>query len=100
MRIAVIGSFRIPPASLDTFRPLMRTVIEVSRAEPGCLAYAYAEDVLEPGLIRVSETWESRDRLDAHLAAPHMTEWRRERESLGMKDRSLTLYTLREEAAI
>ena len=25
--------------------------------EDGCIDYAYAEDVLEPGLIRVSEVW-------------------------------------------
>ena len=36
----------------------MERMIAASRAEPGCLGYAYAEDILEPGLIRVSEAWQ------------------------------------------
>jgi quinol monooxygenase YgiN len=100
MRVSVLGTFRIPPASLESFRPLMRKVVEASRAEAGCIAYAYAEDVLEPGLIRVSELWESRAQLEAHQAAPHMSEWRLEREKLGMTERNLTVYAMSGEAAL
>ena len=33
----------------------MHKMIASSRDEPGCLHYSYAEDVLEPGLIHVTE---------------------------------------------
>lgn len=94
MPVAVTGSFRVPSENMPAFRPLMRTVIEASRAEPGCLAYSYAEDVLEPGLIRVSELWQSREQLDAHLAAPHMALWRKQREELGMSGREITVFAV------
>ncbi len=35
----------------------MAAMITASRAETGCLGYSYAEDVLDPGLIRVCELW-------------------------------------------
>ena len=54
----------------------MARMIEGSRAEPGCRTYSYAEDVLDPGLIRVTETWDDRAALDAHFASTHIAEWR------------------------
>jgi quinol monooxygenase YgiN len=78
----------------------MARVIAASRAEPGCLAYAYAEDVLEPGLLRVNEAWESRAALAAHFAAPHMQAWQRERAELGMSGREVTAYEVSGEEAL
>lgn len=63
--VVVIGTFRLPVASLAAGREAMARVIAASRAEAGCLEYAYAEDVLEPGLFRVSEAWASRAALAA-----------------------------------
>lgn len=90
--IVVIGQFRLPVANLEVGRAAMARVIAASRAEPGCIAYAYAEDVLEPGLLRVNEAWESREALAAHFAMPHMKQWQRERAELGMTDRAVTAY--------
>lgn len=92
--LAIIGAFRLPPARLAEARPMMARVIEATRAEAGCLGYAYAEDMLDPGLIRVSETWESRAHLADHFAAPHMQRWAEERAGLGLSGRDLTLYTI------
>ena len=90
--IAVIGQFRMPPESMETARPLMRKVMEATRAEAGCTEYNYAEDVLDPGLIRVSEVWDSREQLTAHLAKDHMRVWGEERIALGLSGRAITVY--------
>jgi len=89
--IAVLGTFRFPTEALDRARPLMRTVIETTLTEPGCRAYSYAEDVIEPGLFRVMELWESRGALSAHLRTPHMQAWVEQREALGFSDRRIAL---------
>lgn len=94
MKVIVIGTFRLPPERLTQARPAMEQVISASRAEPGCIAYAYAEDVSELGLFRVSEAWESREALAAHFETPHMIEWRRERDDLGMTDRKMFAYAV------
>jgi quinol monooxygenase YgiN len=90
--IVVVGQFRFPAERMEEARPVMRRVIEATRAEAGCIEYNYGEDVLDPGLIRVSERWESRAHLDAHMATAHMAEWQRERALLGLSDREITVH--------
>lgn len=92
MTVAVIGQFRMPPENMDLARSMMRKVMEATRAEQGCIEYNYAEDVLDPGLIRVSEVWESREQLMAHLKTPHMAVWGEERAALGLSGRAITVY--------
>jgi quinol monooxygenase YgiN len=92
--IAVIGSFRFAPETVEQARPLMRAVVAATLAEPGCRAYSYAEDVAEPGLIRVMELWDSREALAAHFEMPHMREWVEQRNALGFSDRDISLYEL------
>jgi quinol monooxygenase YgiN len=78
----------------------MARAIAASRAEPGCIAYAYAEDVNEPGLFRVNEAWTNREQLTAHFEMPHMKQWQRERAELGMTDRKVTAYRVTGEEAL
>ena len=94
MKVAVIGQFRMPPENMEAARPLMRKVMEATRAEAGCIEYNYAEDVLDPGLIRVSELWESREQLAAHLKTEHMAVWGEERASLGLTGRDIGVYEI------
>lgn len=89
----VVGSFRLPAHRIAEARPAMERVIAASRAEPGCISYAYAQDIGDPELFRVSEEWESRAALDAHFQMPHMSRWREERESLGMSKREIRVIT-------
>ena len=94
--ILVVGAFRLPVDNLAAGRAALVRVIEATRAEAGCLDYAYAEDVGDPGLIRGSEKWESREHLAAHFEAPHMKRWQQERAGLGMSDRDMAAYTVGE----
>ena len=92
MTILVIGTVRLPPENIDRARAAMETMVAASRAEDGCLEYAYSHDLLEPGLVRVTEAWRDRAALTAHFQAPHMAAWRRVFPSLGITDRNLALY--------
>ncbi|MDG2002106.1 MAG: putative quinol monooxygenase [Novosphingobium sp.] len=93
--ILVIGSFRLPVESLATAQPAMERVLAASREELGCLAYSYAEDILDPGLFRVSEAWVNGDVLAAHFETPHMKSWQEEREALGMSERAITMHAVK-----
>lgn len=90
--IVVVGQFRLPSERMEEARPVMRRVMEATRAEQGCIEYNYAEDVLDPGLIRVSEVWESRAQLAAHMQTAHMASWQKERAELGLTGRAITVY--------
>jgi len=96
--IVIEGTVRVPAERIETVRPAMEAMIRASRAEAGCLDYAYSIDLLDPGLVRVTERWESREALAAHFTTPHMAAWRAQFADLGITDRSLRLYEAAPEA--
>ncbi|MEP7210270.1 MAG: putative quinol monooxygenase [Alphaproteobacteria bacterium] len=88
--IIIEGTIRI--ADLNKARPAMEAMIVASRAEMGCIDYAYAIDLLDAGLVRVSERWESREALAAHLGSAHIRTWRGLWVEIGVSDRQLRMY--------
>ena len=92
MSVLIAGTVRVPPQNLERFRPHMEAMLAASRAEDGCLAYSYAVDVLDAGLIRIFEAWRDEAALSAHFATPHMAEWRAAWPQFGVSDRNLSLY--------
>ncbi|MEP3051834.1 MAG: putative quinol monooxygenase [Erythrobacter sp.] len=85
----VVGTFRLPPEMLQDAWAVMQEMIEASLEEEGCVAYSYAQDMLEPGLIRVNETWSDAGALEEHFASEHLEEWRANWDRLGIHDREL-----------
>ncbi|HEY1880259.1 MAG TPA: putative quinol monooxygenase [Caulobacteraceae bacterium] len=94
MKVIVAGTVRVPPGNIAAFRPHMQAMIAASRAEDGCEAYSYAEDVAEAGLIHVFEAWRDRSALDAHFKTAHMANWRAAWPAFAVTDRSLALYEI------
>ena len=88
----VVGQFRLPVERLAEAQGAMARVMVATRAEAGCVQYNYAADLLDPGLIRVSEVWDSRAQLTAHLQTPHMQQWVEERTGLGLSERAIIVY--------
>jgi quinol monooxygenase YgiN len=87
--IIVAGTFRVEPDKMDALRPHAQAVIAATRQEPGCIVYSFAEDLAEPGLIRIYEEWRSRDDLNEHGRAPHMAPWRAALAEFGASGRDL-----------
>jgi quinol monooxygenase YgiN len=94
--LLIIGTIRLPPENLALARPVMAEMLRASRAEDGCLDYSYAEDVIEPGLIHVSELWRDQEALDRHFASPHIARWRAAWPDLGIGERNLKVYEVGE----
>lgn len=98
--LLIVGTVRLPPAALDEARPHMRQLVEASRAEDGCAEYRYAEDILNPGLIHVTERWRDQAALDHHFATAHLAAWRAAAADLGLFERDLSLYEVGEPRTI
>ena len=47
--ILIAGTIRIPAENVAARASAARRMIEATRAEDGCVKYAFAEDVLDPG---------------------------------------------------
>ncbi len=88
--IVIEGTIRV--ADIALARPHMNAMISASRTEPGCIDYAYAIDLIDPTLVRVSERWQSRQALAAHFESEHIKAWRAACSDIGVSDRSLRLY--------
>lgn len=97
--LLVVGTIRLPADKLAEAKPALRRMIKASRAEPACLEYCYAEDVVEAGLIRVMEKWRTLAGLEQHFASAHLAAWRAAWPALGITDRNLVRYDIDEPIA-
>jgi quinol monooxygenase YgiN len=97
LTVLIAGTFRVPTHALPDFKAHMATMLAASRAEDGCLIYSYAEDVAEPGLIRVFEAWRDQAALDAHGRTPHLATWRAAGAAAGVSERKLSVYEVASE---
>ena len=98
--ILIMGTVRIDPARIETARPAMAAMVAASNAEDGCETYAYSQDLLDPGLIHITERWRDREALAAHFSSAHMATWRGAIPGLGISDRNLRRYESDEGEAI
>lgn len=95
--IVLSVSLRVPPAELDALRPHIDVLVAASRAEPGCQVYTYAEDMQDPGLLRVFEVYDDDAALEAHRRYPHFKAWRQMTDHFARVERRLYDAVLRPE---
>lgn len=98
--IVVTGHFSVHPEVIERLRPAMRAVLLANRQEDGCLHFAYGDDILEPGTIRVIEHWRDWSALDAHGKSAHVAAWRAELARVGLLSRTVIAYEAGEQRAI
>jgi quinol monooxygenase YgiN len=87
--IIVAGTIRIPVDKIEDLRPTAEATLLATRKEKGCIVYSYAFDVLDKGLLRIYEEWESLANLQDHMKQPHMGPWRAKLAEAGASDRSI-----------
>ncbi len=75
--IIVQGHARFAPGTAAAHLEAMRTMLNATRAEDGCLLYAFAFDLIDPDLLHITERWSDARALAAHGTSPHMAEFRK-----------------------
>ena len=66
--LIVAGTFEMAPEDRAAFLESRTQAILASRAEDGCVDYAFSADSVDPGKVRLFECWASQAALDTHLA--------------------------------
>ncbi len=91
-QVILAGTVRFPLDKLDAAIAMMIEVVRETRAEDGCVAYSYAQDLADPGLVHIFEVWRDDEALHGHHTAPHFLRWKEDRVPLGMSERKLYRY--------
>lgn len=89
--IIISGTQQLTPEGLAKLRGDAAKVLAETRREEGCIVYSFAEDLLQPGLIRIYEEWESRDHLTRHQTSAHVAAWHAALKTVEVLGRDLTI---------
>jgi quinol monooxygenase YgiN len=91
--IIVEGWVRAPVEDMEALRPAAREMARATKtSEPGCLEYAFATDLFEPGLLRIIERWTDEAALAAHFATPHMAAFNQALSGAKISGASIKVY--------
>ncbi|MFC6300867.1 antibiotic biosynthesis monooxygenase [Pseudomonas sp. CCM 7893] len=72
----VIATLIAKPGQQDTLEPLLRGLLEPTRAEAGCQQYDLHQDLQHPETFYMLERWNDDAALDAHDRSAHIQSFR------------------------
>ncbi|TDK50821.1 putative quinol monooxygenase [Antarcticimicrobium luteum] len=98
--LIVTGTFEVDPSQIEGAKLAMITMMQATRAEPGCLTYDFSQQVEVPHRFRVYEEWEDAASLDAHRLTPHMAAYRATMGQASVGARALWLIEAGEKTAL
>ncbi len=90
--LVIAGEIEIDPANRDAAVAAAVRMMEETRKEAGCISYSFSGDLVQSGVFRIFEEWESQAALTAHFAAPHMASFQKAVGGLGVKRMSIQRY--------
>jgi quinol monooxygenase YgiN len=98
--LIIAGFIRVPQAVKAELQPHLEAYVAAVRAEPGCRAFTFAYDAVEPELMRIFEVYDDAAAFAAHDGAAYVKAWRATREGLGVTDRNLVRYEVASSAPL
>jgi len=96
MMIHVIATIELAPGQRDAFLTEFRKLVPLVHAENGCLEYGPTIDVNSglsaqgpprDNIVTIIEKWADLEALKAHVAAPHMADYRQRVKGLVVSTR-------------
>ena len=90
--IQINGTIELGRSIDAATRKAIVEMVRASRAEDGCLDYAFAGDLADPDTLILFERWRDRAALDAHGKSEHMAEFQTFMAANPPKARELRVY--------
>ena len=75
--IQINGTIRLGRSIDAATRKAIVEMVRASRAEDGCIDYAFASDLADPDTLILFERWRDQAALDAHGRSAHMAEFQK-----------------------
>lgn len=70
--LIVLAKAQVGEGAMAPAMAAIADMVAASNAEEGCIAYAFTQDVLQPGVLHIVEKWKDEAALAEHFATPHM----------------------------
>lgn len=71
-RLTIVANIKANPDQIDLVKAELLKLIEITRAEAGCINYDLHQDNENPAHFLFYENWESRELWQTHMNAPHL----------------------------
>ena len=90
--IQINGTIKLGRTIDAATRKAIVEMVRASRAEDGCLDYAFATDLADPDTLILFERWRDQAALDAHGKSAHMAQFQQVMASNPPASRDLRVY--------
>ena len=91
--LLIEGWIKLATGEFEKIRDQGIAMVKATNEEAGCLHYAFAQDIADPDLIRISERWDSQEALAAHGASAHMATFNQAMGTVSREGADLWLYS-------
>ncbi|GAB5488578.1 MAG: hypothetical protein Pars2KO_21480 [Parasphingorhabdus sp.] len=91
--IFVQGWIKVSEKDLPTIIPAASTMMIETVKEEGCLHYSFAHDIVETGLVQISERWDTEESLNAHFQTSHMLAFNKAISELSIEAMDIRMYS-------
>jgi len=92
MLIVVIEAVASSGAEAERILTEARALIGATRAEEGCLSYAFSQDCIDAGTVRVSERWRDEPAMAAHMKSAHLAQFMTFLSGVSLKSLTAKVY--------
>lgn len=90
--IIVLGTAKLGDGALEAAHDAFSAMVAASRAEEGVLHYAFSVDVLDPGVMHISEKYVDQQALALHGRSDHMAAFQKALSGLDVTITELSMF--------
>ena len=90
--IVVNARIEATPETVAALKDAILAMQDATLEEAGCEDYTFSIELANPGAIRITERWTSREALQAHFATPHMARFQAAMQAHPPQDVSAHFY--------
>ena len=74
-KLTIVANITAKVGKIDLVKAELEKLVEVTRAEKGCLQYDLHQDNENPAHFMFYENWKSRDLWQTHMSAQHLQDY-------------------------
>jgi len=74
-QLTIVANITAKPEKIDLVKSELEKLIDVTRAEQGCLQYDLHQDIENPAHFMFYENWQNRDLWQIHMNAQHLQDY-------------------------